>query len=124
MIGVMTFIGCDNECETSNYRRCQIIGDWECVDSRYCENGNKLFLYFNKKNVVVDVDTDSRCIFYNGRYKYSFSDDTLQIMLKNGYMPYTITLNDRQMNLRYLGTISAPANELLPEINYQFKKIK
>ena len=123
-MGVIVFSGCKKKYTTTDSIKNQIIGKWECSDSRYCQKDNNITLSFNIDNVIINVNTDSRCVFNNGDYKYNISEDTLRIMLQNGNLSYTITMTKQKMELHYLGVVGAHANEQLPALDYKFKKIK
>ena len=124
-MGVMMFVGCKRDIDANDmYAACE--GQWKCIDNKYSSDDDEILLRFSTDSVYIDVNTKYKCAFPKGCYKYDFFSDTLCIYLENYNMSYIYSINNnkKRMSLNYTGTVAAPANDPLPELIYNFRKLK
>ena len=130
MMGVMALCGCEkkyaaNEPNIENMTEC-FIGQWKCTDRKYCSGEDNILLKFCTDSIYIDVDTKYRTAFPKGHFKYEFCTDTLRIFTKNYCMSYVFSINNgnNRMSLNYTGVVMTPANDPLPELVYNFRRIE
>ena len=133
MMGVIALSGCEKK-HMTDYAKINdneniaeyFVGQWKCTDIKYCIDDDKILLRFTTDSLYVDVNTKNRTTFPKGRFKYEFYMDTLHIFTEHYPWSYVYSINEdkNRMILNYTGTVMATANEELPSLIYNFRRIK
>ena len=133
MMGTIALSGCEKKyiadaTKNNGYGNTTeyFIGQWNCSDRKYCSDGDKISLRFCTDSLYVDIDTKYRTAFPKGHFKYEFHTDTLCIFTENFCWSYVSSINDdkNRISLNYTGVVMAPANDPLPELVYNFRRIE